>query len=525
MAAPDYEFYEGFDKYGPTGTDLGDTRNTSLWADEWNSVGGGDTRKIVGALTGVIANHGAIRMKASNSGNSPAFLQKALPANYARVVGGFTFQALDTFSKFGIQFLDLGTSVVQCTLGINLGTGKIEIYRDYFGTLLGATTEVVSLNTIHTIEYDITIHNTLGKCKIWLDGVPTSIDLINQNMRVSANNYLNCIRPQTINANNHSASFDHMYFWFYTASGGVETPALTNPVIETSIVNADDAVAFTIAGHAFMSPQFYWGTNVTTNTPGANTMHMKKCIPDQAGAISNVVAFPNTTAPLAKFKAVIYADAAGSPTGAPLATGTEVVGSVSGAQLILPVALAGVVAGTPLWIGFIMDTSINFGANDDAGISYQKANTYTAGPPNPVGAGFTTNANNINLIVTMTGVANHYAQANAFPPLLGDLSYNFSNTVGQQELFTFPALQSNPISAIYGAAIKARISRSDTGVRSAKFLAKSAGVTGYGYNVNITPPANYGMEASYFRNDPNTGAVWATAAALNAAKWGVEVTV
>lgn len=524
MADPDFEFTEGWDKYGNVNNNLGDSLNTSLWADEWNTIqiGGGALVRMEAALNGVILNHCSAAFRAAGSGNTGANMAKNLPANYARVVGGFTTKINDGFSVGGVVFYDGVTA--QCSININNATGKVEIRRGFLGgTLLAQTTENFATGNIKVVEYDITFHATLGKCKIWIDGIATSVDIINQNTISSANAYTNKVLTGCQNSNGHVFLVDHLYCWFFTASGGVETPALSNPIIETTVANADDTNDFTVNGHAFPTPNFYWGNVATSVSPGGNIIYLRRVIADQAGAISNlVIAKPNTTSATAKFKAVAYADAASIPTGAPLATGAEVVGVTSGTPLVLPLAVAGLVAGTAYWVGFIVDTNLNFGCNDDAGTSYLKANTYTSGAPNPVGVGFSTNTNNINMIVVMTGVATHFPQVNQMPSL-GDYGYNFSATVGHKELFGFPALTTVPVT-IHGTAIKARLGRSDTGIRGARMVTKSGATSSYGSQATLSPPTNWGMEGSYYRKDPNTAAAWTTAN-LNAAKGGVEVTL
>jgi hypothetical protein len=524
MADPDYEFTEGFDKYGNINNELSQALNVALWADEWNSisVGGGSLVRMEAALNGVIAGHASARFAASGSGNSQAVLIKNLPANYARVVGGFTTKIADGFSVGGITFYDGVTA--QCSVALNNATGHVEIRRGVLnGTLLGATTESYATGNIKVIEYDITFHGSTGKAKLWIDGIPTSVALVAQNTISSANAYTNKIQFGVLGSNGHVFLADHLYHWFYTAAGGVEPPALSNPIIETTVASGDDTTNFIVNGHAFPTPNYYWGNNISAYAGGANILYLRRIVVDQAGAISNlVIPKVNTTSATVKTKAVIYADAAGIPSGAPLATGAEVVGTTIGTALVLPLALAGEAAGNIRWVGFIIDTNISFGANDDGGTSYAKVNTYTSGPPNPVGVGFGTNNGNVNMIVTMTGVATHFPQVNQLPSL-GDYGYNYSATVTDKDLFTFPALTTVPVT-IHGVALKARLGRSDTGVRGAKLVTKSGATSSYGSGVQVSPPTNYGMESSYWRYDPNTAGAW-TAANVNAAKGGVEVTL
>lgn len=522
MAVPDYIFTEGWDKYGPVNTALvSRTQNTSLWVDEWRTLTGGDTHTILAPLTGTVTNHGSYRQKASNSGNSPAQALKTLPGNYARVVGGFTFNSMDAFSQSGLTFVDVPNSVNQFTIQLNMTTAKIEVRRGWRGgTLIATSTQTWSVGTTHCLEYDITFHATAGIIKIWLDGALTSINLTGQNTISNINAYFNGIDLGTINTNNHAAWWDHFYLWAFTASGGSETPCLDNPIIETSQAQADDTVAWTVGAHAFTSPNYYWGPGNIGTQPGGNQILLRRCVADQSGTITNVVVSqPNTTSAICKVKAVIYADSSGAP-GALLATGTEVIGVTSGTPLVLPISYAAT-GGTTYWIGMIYDQVINWGCNDDSGSGLAKGNTYTSGPPNPAGTGFGT-VGNVNLVMTMTGVTLHYPQENVWRPLQ-DYSYNVSGTLNQKDLYTFPALTATP-TAIHCVSVKGMLARSDSGLRGARFYVKSGVTVSYGTSGDIIPPITWGMEGSNWFNDPATSAAWATAA-VNAAKFGYEITV
>lgn len=519
MATPDFIHLEGWDKYGAPKTNLTDARNTPLWTDEWQFTITGSGIYLDNPTNGVVPGHASLQLRSANAGGSSSRIQKSLPNNYARVVGGFTALMVDSFSQCGMLFMDAGTT--QLTLLLNNSTGHIEVRRGDWGTLIATSTDTYAVNTPHCIEYDITFHASAGIVKVWLDGTLTSINLTGQNTISSGNNYINRYGPGTISASGqHNCRYDHMYHWFYLASGGTETPCLDNPVIETAQGSGDSATTWTVGAHSFPTPYFYYGINGFTLTLAAN-VYLRRVQADQSGSISNVtIGYVNTTSPTANYKAVIYSDNAGVPNTL-LATGTQVTGAVSGSNLVLPVALAGVTAGTYYWVGFISDTNINYACNDEAGTSYSKANTYTSGPPSPAGTGFTTNSNNINMSVTMTGVTARYPQIDNWRPLL-DQSYNMSGTIGQRDLYSFPPLSSTP-AAIHGVSVKANVGRSDSGTRQVKLPVKSGPTLSYGYNLGITPAIAWSCEGNSWFVDPNTSAAW-TAANLNAALFGVEVT-
>jgi hypothetical protein len=524
MANPDYEFIEGGDKYGPPGTDF-QYMPTSIWADEWTNIyigGFGSTARIAAPINGVIPGHGSIQLLDSNSGNNQSGMIKNLPGNYARTIGGLTLKVTDGYSVPYIQFRD-GNSI-HITLAFDWSVGRIKVYRGNFVTLLATTTQILGAATAHVVEWDITFNAASGIVKIWIDGLLSSINITGQNTVVTANNYCNDFVITSGQANGHQFNFDHLYTWWWLAAGGSELPCLTNPIIETASPNSDGAaINWTINDHAFLTPAYYFGSAATGNSPGSNIIYLRRMVPDQNGDITGVtISKVNTTSASVKNKALIYSDVGGNPS-ALLGTGTEVIGTNNGNPLYLPISVIGVTAGLPYWVGFITDTNINYGCNDDGGISYVKGNTYTAGPPSPAGTGYTTNSPNMNFIISMTGVTAHYAEQNAPSSILKDLSYSFSSTIGQRELVAFPALVTTP-QTIHSVAIKAMQSRSDSGVRATKILCKSGASISYGSNGDTAPSLTWALEASNFKIDPATGVPW-TAAGLAAANFGVEVTL
>jgi hypothetical protein len=265
MAAPDFEFIEGFDKYGPPGETNWATHITQ---GDWTSVLSTSECFLTTALSGTGA---ALFFRRNSVPISTYRLFKTLPANYARTLGGFCFSLSQVNSGVvGIEFFD-GASQ-QVGIRINVTTNTISVTRGAIigGTVLGTSVESVAVSTVHYLEYDITFHNTTGIVKIWLDGVLTSINLTGQNTRATANNFFNGITGIVIeNSGSTALTVDHFYVWSYTASGGTETPALTNPIVETQVPSADSAVAWTptagVLGTAFQ-------TTGNVSSPAANSL-------------------------------------------------------------------------------------------------------------------------------------------------------------------------------------------------------------------------------------------------------------
>ncbi len=224
--------------------------------------------------------------------------------------------------------------------------------------------------------------------------------------------------------------------------------------------------------------------------------------------------------PTTKFKAVAYADSAGAP-GSLLSSGTEVVGCTSGSTLtgalITPQSLT---AGTPCWIGFITDTSVVL-QQADAGTAGSKAsNTYTGGAPGTAPA-MTGGQASWLLYGNVSGITAHNWLELANNPALGDLSYVYSDTVNDEDLFTFGALSVTP-DTIYTVAVKGNIRREAGGSPTLDFRTKSGGTTSSGGTTGIGPGATYEWRGSFFPLDPNTGVAW-TASGLNAATSGMKI--
>ena len=97
----------------------------------------------------------------------------------------------------------------------------------------------------------------------------------------------------------------------------------------------------------------------------------------------------------------------------------------------------------------------------------------------------------------------------------------YSDTVNEEDLFTFGALSVNP-DAIYAAAVKGNIRREAGRSPTLDFRTKSGGTTTSGGTTGIGPGATYEWRDSFFPVDPNTGVAWTTSG-LNAATSGMKI--
>lgn len=123
-----------------------------------------------------------------------------------------------------------------------------------------------------------------------------------------------------------------------------------------------------------------------------------------------------------------------------------------------------------------------------------------------------------NLLWTPNSGTAHYSRVNESSPD-DDTSYNASNTVGQIDTYTYPAI--SPTGPIAGVQTVGCMRKDDVGNRSVALEVRSGG-TNYDGSAN-------GLFSSYlmFRRidetDPATGSAW-TPSGVNAAELGVKLT-
>lgn len=177
-------FVEGFDHYNGTGT------GTGVGA-RWS---GGSTYSMTGGRFGGQA------LRCGNSSlNSAGSITAVLPTDYTSVSVGFAFRnfyGLPSTSSVRPFFYLLGDGSTQVGLRV-LSSGQLEAYRltsSTAGTLLGSSAlGVIIGNTWQYVECEITISDTVGVFKVYVDGslvinltnvdtrngTPTAVDQVN----------------------------------------------------------------------------------------------------------------------------------------------------------------------------------------------------------------------------------------------------------------------------------------------------------------------------------------------------------
>jgi hypothetical protein len=490
------QFIEGFDKYGPVNSV---TSNVAalLTAGDWNTLTGSVT-----IVAGLSSTGNAILVAVSG------IAAKTLSSNFSRLIAGVRFAGPLTNNAALIGFFDSGTA--QCTVTLNT-TGAVSVRTGAVGgTALATSSATVSANGTHYLEVDITF-GASAAYQVWLDGV--SILSGTGATKTSANSTAN----QVWLGQSGGGAFTADDLYLFDSSGGTNNAVLnSNPRIETQLPNADSSVQFSF-GAAILGTAL-WTTN-TVNAPGANQLFLRKFTAGPAGQLASVACIPFVASGTANFKAVVYADSAGSPTGSALATGAQVTGTVSGATLTSAFASPPTLsASTAYWLGFITDTSLTLQLADTNLTGATKSNTYGSGPPtNP---SMTTSQASWIIYGNLTGVAVNYYETDINPPP-GDISYVFSSSSGFEDLYSFPALTTTP-NNIYTVAVKGNIKKSDTGARTITLQCKSGSTDSSGSAAAATPATTYGWMDSFFDTDPNTGSAW-TATGLNSATSGVKV--
>jgi hypothetical protein len=492
-------FCDGFDKYGPPG-------NVSALQllGEWTLTGTSPT-----ITTPLSSLGGALRMTTSSIS-----LVGQLPAAMTRVAGSFRVMKTDTNATIRVGFQNSATAAFSIT--INATTNVLEIRTGIAtGTVL-ASGGFIAQNTAVVISYDVTI-GASSAYTVYLNGVSLLSGTGNTgNGQTSVNN--------VIFANGSAACTLDDFVVLNPADAAYSSTALTgNIIVETQFPNGDNQKQFindsNLLWPASIIPSAVHVLSTGSAFPGANRLVVQRVTPVTNCTLNSVTVLPGQTT-AAKLQMVAYADSSGLP-GALLTAGTEIVGTSNGVFIIgaltTPQSLT---AGTSVWIGFIIDTSIAFSGYDNALTSFSqtKSATYTSGAPSS-GAG---TASFATLLIwgNCTGAADNFASVMLNPPATTG-SQIHSLTVGDEDLYNFPALLSG-VTSIYGVAVKGFLNKSDSGARTGSLNMKSSTTDSTGSNPGFTLSTTNQWIKSMFDLDPNTSAAW-TASNLNAAKSGVSV--
>jgi hypothetical protein len=497
-------FMDGFDKYGGVNSNA-TVVQALLQQGEWTSV-----TTNLGISAGLSATGYSLNFVTQN--NAAA---KTLAASYNRLIGGFRFNS-NLGNPGGIQLNDAGTG--QVSVVVNAATGTISVKNGLLGsgTVLGTSTASVSAGTTHYLEFDITIGNA-NNYQVWLDGV--SILSGTGDTQATANSTVNGFSVAIGTGGSPIFQMDDLYIFDATGTTN-NAPLLTSPRIETQFPTGDAAVQFAIGAATLGNGVARGGTNYTG---GANTLYVRPYTPARNCTLNSISLQAAQTNGTVNLRPVVYADNAGVPNGgALLSGGATVTGQTSGIIMTLPLTTpVALTAGTQYWLGFMQDAgSANMTAQDASALGRFVAATFASGAPATCP---TTTGSQVSVVVygniTNTGV-NWYEVASQPPQ--GAPSYVYDATVGHEDLYSFPSL-SVPPTAIYAVAVKASLSKSDAGAKTASVRLKSAATDSAGTGgTALAPGTSYAWMTSLFERDPNGNIAW-TQPNLNAAQAGVKV--
>ncbi len=500
-ATPDFEFIDGFDKYDHTEyyTGVYQLARTLMSQGEWSFVDGSIYLDVA------LGSSAAGRGLALGNGNN---IQKYVYGSYARLIGG-------CYHKLGVSTASRNTliscnntGVANLSLSIQASTGDLCLHLGTnAGTILATAAGVAPSPSVHCIEWDLCPHNTLGYARVWVDGILV-INYTGDTANTATNGYDTMLIAASVNQFSY---IDHFYSWHYLSTVNTgETPALTNPYIETSYGYTETQSDFTVGQMMYPSELGQLSNDVVTS----NAVLYRKITPTENCTLNSIVFIPSSTTPTASTRAMLYADTAGSPSGSPLATSADKTGLVNNANSFYAISYA-LVGGTSYWLAIHLGAISQNVANTAVSGGKTQTATFTAGAP--VAGSFTSDVNQYRIAALTTGTATEKDILNMKPPR--DLAYVQSGTVNAQDLYKFTPLSLTP-TAIYSVALKARLMRTDTGVRTVALKSVSNGATVTG--PTFAPAGTPQYQQQMFSKNPDGLIPW-TKATLDAADFGYKV--
>lgn len=412
-----------------------------------------------------------------------------------------------------IGLLD-GTSH-QCSILLDANNGNISFYSGNQGTLLGTYAAGTASGAWFGIEIEAVIHNTAGSFKLRLNGNTTEdYTLTNVNTRAgTTNNYANKLQIG-IPAGTTGASGYHIddILWF-TTSGAAPNTWVGDIRCETKIpvsTVAGSNLSGSPAPPMTVAPP---GTTTTTNWSAPRLLTSDLITLTAGGTLSSVSIICGNTAYTGKYKLAVYDGTAGTPGAllAQTAEQTNIAASTTvSVALISPLS---VTVGQKIFTAVILDTAISVmgvivsGTN---GYTVQNSTAYSAGFPSNLGnpALGNTVPGNLGAVFSVVDNSTYVSQITED----ADLSFAYSATAGQNDLYNISALSSTPASII-GVQTRLLSRKSDTATRQARIQVKSGTTTSNGSNFTMGTSYTYTNKLDVV--DPATSAAWAASAVNN----------
>jgi len=501
MASP-FIFTDSFDLYGPVGV-------TPNILTQWTSTSGALAATIVAGLS---STGYALRV----SGNAGT-ISKNLGASYTRIVGALRFSP--TFSTTLGTFQLINNTTNACCFTFET-TGIINFRTGTSAGAIIASGGSIASGSTHVLTFDITIGASAAYA-VYLDGVLLYSGTGNTGNSQASINVINFF----ISGNGYALTLDDLILLDPTQPNYNSALLTSNPVIETQFVSGDTQTQFVNDGNvvplAGIASKGVYRT-ASGLSGNANLLNLLKITPDANCTINSVSFMAAGAAGAAKIKGVVYSDSAGSP-GSRLSDGVEVIGATLNAVTTLPLATPqALVGGTSYWIGWYSDTLLTlYRVDATTNLAQTKANTYASGAPAGPLTGMTTGIFTWYAWANCTGATVNFLSLNGNPPMGTAQAQTHSSTVGEEDLFSFAPLVTNP-TTIFGTAVKGFVAKSDAGVRTVSLNTKSGASDTTGSSPNQGLATTSQWQGSYFDLDPATGLPW-TLSGANAAKGGVSV--
>jgi hypothetical protein len=490
VADPDYEFMDGFDKYGAQRT--GSILSYLNQLGEWPNVGSGRTLRP-GIYGGSLLRLGQL---------SP--IGHTAPALHQRMMGGFFYRVSQLISPFlsMLEFRD-NASAVQCTLGFD-AAGYAQLRRGTdTGTILAtATTDPISALTVCFISWDVTVKSTGGAAKVWVNG-----NLVINISGVDTANAAGdgCARFQITPFTATYAEFDHLYTWWYLVSGGSELPLLDGPVIETDFPLADIIAGFDTSPITLLGSR----ENIvdTAISAGANTLYMRRLQAETSGDLTALYMNAQGDAGAMAMRAAVYADDNGNP-GVLLSQANPITTIAFGVQEFPLLTSVPLQAGDWVWVGFHNQTTSPQVLYDSTNLGRSLSRSYASGLPDPMPT-MTSGALTWSMYGKIENGTDNFAPLTGSPVTRPDpFEGNVSSTVGAEDRFIFGELDVDT-ATIHRVAVKAFLSRSNTDPRTVDLTTTVGSTTAAGSNPGFTPPAtNDAWVTTYLPENPDTLAPW-----------------
>ena len=440
-------------------------------------------------------------------------LFRNLPSNMSHVIIGFRFKS-DFVNQTYFQLRDAGAA--QCTFCVENG-GSVNVRSGGpTGTIIAQSAAGrLLVGSVHHIEFDITI-GTSAAVAMYVDTILVASGTGNTRAG-TANSYVNYLF--ITNAFPPTADWLIDDFYILDANGTTNNaPLQTAPRIDTAFPSSDTSVQFGFGAGQLGASKYKTASAAATST--ANSIILMPVRPLINCTINSISIFGIVTNASQNLRGVIYNDSAGTPN-ALMSSGTTVVGVTANTVMTLPLTTPqNLVAGTTYHIGFMMSVGIgswmyqlDFTTQWRTGTATFASGAPATAPAMSLAIGAAVWGN-----ITNPGL-NWYEVSQLMPmelPTPGQ-SYLTSNTVGQQDLFGFPALSGTTIYAVNPTIL---CNRGDAGNRTVAARLRSGATTVGG--AAQTPSTVLGYMNTYLETDPIAGGAW-TAANLNAMSIGYRI--